>query len=239
MLISHRKKFIFTKTKKTAGTSVESVFEPFCMPEGTWAQMHYAPEQVSPDGVIGYRGPGGRSSEWWNHMSAELIRTKVGEAIWDDYFKFTVIRNPFDKLVSGFHMIEANRLEAGFGQGLKRSVKRLTGHALPIDLIVGETPVERFRSWILAGGMIEDRCNYMINDEVCVDYFIRFEALEDGLREVFMRIDEDPSFSSLPNFKSNFRKSKIPTSDYYDDETEAIVRQRFAWELDFFNYELS
>ena len=31
MLISHRKKFIFTKTKKTAGTSVESVFETYCI----------------------------------------------------------------------------------------------------------------------------------------------------------------------------------------------------------------
>jgi hypothetical protein len=31
MLVSHLKKFIFTKTKKTAGTSVESVFEPYCM----------------------------------------------------------------------------------------------------------------------------------------------------------------------------------------------------------------
>lgn len=34
MLISHRKRFIFTKTAKTAGTSVESYFEQYCMPEG-------------------------------------------------------------------------------------------------------------------------------------------------------------------------------------------------------------
>ncbi len=31
MLVSNRKKFIFTKTKKTAGTSVKSFFEPYSM----------------------------------------------------------------------------------------------------------------------------------------------------------------------------------------------------------------
>lgn len=33
MLVSHRKKFIFAKTKKTASTSVESVFETYCIHE--------------------------------------------------------------------------------------------------------------------------------------------------------------------------------------------------------------
>ena len=31
MLVTHRKKSIFTKTKKTAGTYVESVFEHYCV----------------------------------------------------------------------------------------------------------------------------------------------------------------------------------------------------------------
>ena len=104
MLVSHRKKFIFTKTKKTAGTSVESVFEPYCLPEGTWKQTHYTPERISADGIIGYRGNGGQKAIFWNHMPAELIRNRIGEDIWNEYFKFTVIRNPFDKLVSGFYM---------------------------------------------------------------------------------------------------------------------------------------
>ena len=40
MLISHRKQFIYTKTAKTAGTSVESYFEKYCMPEGKWQFSH-------------------------------------------------------------------------------------------------------------------------------------------------------------------------------------------------------
>ena len=41
MLVSHQKKFIFTKTKKTEGTSVESFFEPYCVLEVTWEQTLY------------------------------------------------------------------------------------------------------------------------------------------------------------------------------------------------------
>ena len=54
MLISHRKQFIFTKTVKTAGTSVESYFEQFCKPDGEWQESHAHEEYVSKSGIIGY-----------------------------------------------------------------------------------------------------------------------------------------------------------------------------------------
>ena len=102
MLISHRKRFIFIKTVKTAGTSVESYFEKYCMPEGEWQEAHTRDEYVSEEGIIGYRGPDASSSTWYNHMSAQKLLDLAGRDIWDSYFKFTVIRNPFDKLISAF-----------------------------------------------------------------------------------------------------------------------------------------
>ncbi len=56
MLVSYRKKFIYTKTAKPAGTSVESFFEQYCMPEGEWEFTHASEEYVSKEGIIGYRG---------------------------------------------------------------------------------------------------------------------------------------------------------------------------------------
>ena len=55
MLISHRKRFIYTKTVKTAGTSVESYFEPYCMREGEWSFSHSRAEYVSEAGIVGIR----------------------------------------------------------------------------------------------------------------------------------------------------------------------------------------
>src|SRR5689334_12041430 len=105
MLISHRKRFIYTKTVKTAGTSVESYFEPYCMREGEWTFSHAREESVSEAGIVGIRS--GEPLEiqgviWWNHMPAKTIRALIGDAVWNDYFKFCIVRNPFDAVVSAY-----------------------------------------------------------------------------------------------------------------------------------------
>jgi len=102
LLVSHRKRFIFTKTVKTAGTSIESYFERWCMPEGEWKPVHVRGEYVSDAGIIGERSGNPRGAKWYNHMSCKCIYDQVGCDIWNRYFKFTVVRNPFDKVISGF-----------------------------------------------------------------------------------------------------------------------------------------
>jgi len=53
MLVSHKEEIHYTKTLKTAGTSVEVYFEPYCMPEGEWSFGHARAEYVSQAGIIG------------------------------------------------------------------------------------------------------------------------------------------------------------------------------------------
>ena len=36
-------------------------------------------------------------------MSALEIKSNVSKEIWDNYFKFVVVRNPFDQIMSAFH----------------------------------------------------------------------------------------------------------------------------------------
>ena len=73
MLVSHRKKFIYTKTVKTAGTSVESYFEKYCMLEGAWEFAHGREEFVSAEGIIGYRGNNAREKKLYNHMPKQSV----------------------------------------------------------------------------------------------------------------------------------------------------------------------
>ena len=91
MLVSHRTNFIYTKTVKTAGTSVESYFEPYCMNEGEWEFMHLRDKYVSEAGIIGARGKNARDDIWWNHMPAVQIETLLGSETWEQYFKFCVV----------------------------------------------------------------------------------------------------------------------------------------------------
>lgn len=82
MLVSHKKGFIFLRTVKTAGTSVESYFEPYCMSEGEWQQLHYRDQYVSDAGVIGYRGAARKGQQFYNHISAAGLKALLPESVW-------------------------------------------------------------------------------------------------------------------------------------------------------------
>jgi len=212
MLVSHRKRFIYTKTAKTAGTSVESYFEVWCQAEGVWKFQRAREETVSPAGIIGYRGVDATGKTWFNHMPAKDIRRLVGEYTWDNYFKFTVIRNPFDKLLSGYF----------FSQ-------RPTG--TDAELIAG------FRNWVKSGGSIIDRSAYTIDGALCLDYFIRYESLEEGVAEVCRRLGLEIDLTRLPRLKSGFRPNQIPLKAYYDKEVSQLASELYAFELDAFGYQ--
>jgi hypothetical protein len=107
MLISHLYKFIYLKTVKTGGTSVEIYFEPYCVAPGTPAgDRHFREAESSQFGVIAPRGdPIPNDPILHPHMSASRIREITGEALWNEYYKFSVVRNPFDKVVSQFWIV--------------------------------------------------------------------------------------------------------------------------------------
>ena len=152
-----------------------------------------------------------------NHMPAADIRNKVGDDIWNEYFKFCVIRNPFDKLVSYFFFLEKQRSPAPEEVGKR---------------------IERFRKWIATGVSAIDRDKYLIDGEICVDYFIRFEDLGHGIKQVCDRVNVPFEPERLPKLKAGIRDSSIPLSAFYDEETTLLVAQAYQFELDSFGYPL-
>jgi hypothetical protein len=94
MIISHKYKFIFVKTFKTAGTSIEIFLSRHCGPLDIVTPILPAVESHVPRNHEGY----------YNHMEAYKIREKTGPEIWNSYFKFCVERNPWEKTLSWYHM---------------------------------------------------------------------------------------------------------------------------------------
>jgi hypothetical protein len=241
MLVSHRCRFIYTKTIKTAGTSVEGYFEPYCMAEGSWRASHMRPQHVSPEGIVGFRGhvpPWPFRPRWYNHMPARRIRALLGPRVWSDYFKFTVVRNPFDKLVSGYHFLSSAVGRPTWMARLRSRVGRGGVGVQPIPGYDDETTIANFRSWVQAGGSMLDRDKYMIGGVVCVDDFIRFESLADDIARVCYRLEVPFEPDRIPRYKMGIRHCHIPLREYYDESTLAIVRRLYAWEIDRFGYEL-
>ena len=247
MLVSHRHKFIYTKTAKTGGTSVEVYFEPHCLPEGTWSFAHARDEYVGKSGVIGVRGKG-KGDEWFSHMPADQIRQKVGHKIWNEYFKFCVIRDPYDKVVSAFHFFETRGKRDGQREGGRRDAGaaafreglHLAGSQRPVVPAVSHAErqaiVQRFRAWVREGNFVTDRDKYSIDGKVCIDYFIRYESLDAGVRHVCDVLGLPFESERIPHLKGGYRPGGMTLPDYYDAATIECVRNAYRFEVDHFGY---
>src|SRR4051812_46185541 len=107
MLCSHVKKFIYLKTIKTAGTSIEMFLERVCCPPELYVETQSRRELITDHGVIGSRGNKIPGSRFPSHLAAGKVRERLGEEVWNAYYKFCAIRNPYDKVVSRFwHWLE-------------------------------------------------------------------------------------------------------------------------------------
>lgn len=82
MIISHQHKFIFIKTKKTAGTSIEIALSKICGEQDIITPV--SPEDEKTRMALGYRGPqnyiinGARL--FYNHIPASDVRA-LGKSV--------------------------------------------------------------------------------------------------------------------------------------------------------------
>jgi hypothetical protein len=220
MLVSHRHRFIYTKTVKTAGTSVEIYFEDACLPpDSDIVRGHAIAETVTDAGIIGFRGVDPGESRYYNHMPASDLRALVGPEVWDSYFKFCVIRNPFDKLVSLWWVIV-------------RSDPRYPDIVDDVSAIRSE-----FSHWCTqSAARAVDRDKYLIGGHVAMDGFIRYESLVADLKHVCDRVGFPFRLDNLGQYKSGLRASLLPFAEYYEPAAARAVRDVFGWELDYFGY---
>jgi len=119
MIISHKHKFIFIKCRKTAGTSVEISLSKLCGLDDIITPIMEDDEKIRGDlgfpGAQNYHKPksewsygerwrhfktGEKPQRFYHHISAKEITKFVSKEVWNSYFKFTVERNPFDKVAS-------------------------------------------------------------------------------------------------------------------------------------------
>jgi hypothetical protein len=223
MLVSHRYKFIYTKTRKTAGSSVESYFEPFCMGEGEWTERHFREEYVSAAGIIGFRGKPANmgAARWWNHMPARLIRERLGEDTWRSYFKFCVIRNPFEKAISAFYHDKRNDRSGRPRQGVLWS---------------DEDP-QLFEEWLERRPPPIDRDTFCIQGRFALDDVIRYETLTPDIQRICQRLGLRWRPERLPAFKAGIRPPEATAQRLYTPRSRQMVREAHRFELRYFSYE--
>ena len=172
MLISHPYRFVFIKTVKTAGTSVEAFLEPFCCPPGHVVE-HWTPTLISDYGVVGQRWPQNDRDNlgYYNHMPAVEIRQRCPQ--FDDYTRLTVVRDPYDRAISYFHYSHPTFTPPG-GIPLDEAIALLRqGHRSALQ--------ERFVFFCVMAPMRRLLC---IEGKLAVHRWVRFEALHQDLERL-------------------------------------------------------
>ncbi|WP_422038873.1 hypothetical protein [Roseibium sp.] len=117
MIVSHRHKFIFVKTVKTAGTSIEVDLNKVLGADDIATPIVPAVAGHTPQNFA-YRKFGLFARTCSNHMSAREIRKIVGRRAFRKYFVFCVEREPVDKCMSHYSMLINSPLHNRGNQGL-------------------------------------------------------------------------------------------------------------------------
>lgn len=221
MIISHKHGFVFVKTTKTAGTSVEIALSKHCGPQDVITPI--APEDEAIRSQKGYPGPrndlvtlaDGTTLRLFNHAPARRARSVIGPEAWRAYFTFAFERNPFDRTVSAYHYMKKNRIAKGIWKD-----------SLTFDVFVRKPEALAAlhqRGWRL----------YTVNDKIVVDHIYRFEDLDGAMADIHSRLGID---ESEPLVQTKVAKREGSYRDYYDDASRAIVARAFEKEIETFGY---
>lgn len=211
-IISFEHGFIFIKTMKTAGTSLEINFAAHCGPSDIVTRILPANPNHSPRN---FEDEGGM--RYFNHMPASLIRTLQPTAF-ANFFKFCFERHPVDKCLSHFGMLKNSRYHHD-SRNPETWADYLDRREFPIDT----------DKYVDCSGGPE-------NGKLIVDKIYRYEDLDEALKDISRRIGIPPG-PLLIREKSGFREG-VPLFD----EVMARPRERdlileaFASSLEFTPY---
>jgi hypothetical protein len=231
MIVSHKYRFIFLKTSKTAGTSVEIALSRFCGPDDIatrvsdedevirseqhgWEAPLYPARfsQYSPVDWYRYAKDNKRKQYYYNHIPARKLKRRLSRQVWDSYFKFCIVRNPWDRVISQYHW---------------------RYRSIPEDQRPG---IEAFldsrhvRSLQRKGFQL-----YTIGGKPVVDTICRYESLAEDLEKVRMDLGL-PDPVDLPQAKAGHRKDKRHYREILSDSARDRIAEMFREEIELMGY---
>ncbi len=227
MIISHKYKFIFIKTRKTAGTSIEVFLSEHCDEKDILTPVRPVVESHKARNYMGIWNPARelrtrgvkeakltvhdllRRRKFYNHIPALIVRERISKKMWNSYFKFCVERNPWDKTLSHYSMMK--------------------------DRNGGDLNFEEY----LAKG---DFCiNYPLytdrKKKVIVDHIIKYEDLNQELSAIFGTLGIPFEGQLAVKAKSNHRSDKRPYRKVYTEAQRRIIEKAFQHEIKLLDYQ--
>jgi hypothetical protein len=226
VIISHRHKFIFIKTRKTAGTSIEVFLSEHCGPEDVLTPLRPPVASHVPRNYRSVFNPlpelldhrGARATRtvkdfltrkrFHAHMWGRDVRNRISRRVWDTYFKFCVERNPWEKAISQYHyLIGKGRQPASLDEYLR-----------------GDHSCINFPFYL-------DRDNQLI-----VDRILKYEHLDAELADVFARLGIPFNGSLGVRAKGQYRVDRRPYWEVLTGTQIDAISERYRREIDLLGY---
>ena len=234
MIISHTHKFIFIKSEKTAGTSIEAALSGYCSGNDVVTPINDYRHNRDENGKFIHKSMNAEEFIQLNlpnlqHVDALTIKSRVPAEVWDSYFKFSIARNPWDKVISDFYW--KKRLDPTI------KPRKHFYHYLGVPFNELDQLKKAFSEFLQSDDWSNNDRYYTIDDQLCVDRVIRYE----NLLEDFSEVCETAGLESctLPHLKSGLRKQRYHYSEYFDEESKAIVAKAHENDICLLGYEFN
>ena len=216
--IHHEKKAIFIHINKTGGSYIAGTLEKyygfqtyylkrpdhdeFCFVQKKNPKQKYYENRVH--GVLNYY----RSSPHLNRMM------NMTPEKWDSYFKFCFVRNPYDRIISGWNHL---------------------GKRIPFKQYVH---LKNFVNDMEYIHVFMPQYRHIINfkNEIDVNFVGRFDNLENDFLYVLFHLGYDLPIHD-PVVRVNVKKHKKYT-EYYDQKTLDKVNEIMQQDFEYFNFPL-
>lgn len=225
MILSHTHKFIFICNGKTGTSSVESAL---------------AVHQEGKEFEVGVPGLYHKK-----HVPPLVLRGMLGERVWENYFTFCFVRNPWDWFVSQYFWNWAPdpiSKKAALHSPIQtyrryRERQRRQRYLRELDQFstqeIRQTyeRLKRYRGVYQAESLFQYHYAYAPSGEKLVDFVGRFEQIEADFARAMEQIGLDVR---LPHRNSTDHKSY---QAYYTAETAALIRDLYEIDVRTFNYE--
>ncbi len=235
MIVSFKYKFIFIKTYKTAGSSIENYLYSFLNNKDILAptQEHIGIncwgdfDKREVEGYIPKRDIekyhkfkinfNAHMPIWLVKKRLEPISKKLNYDIFENFYKFGVIRNPFDTIVSHYYWLN--------------SKNNINYKPTTFNEILEELENNDYLNYGLLNlnKLMEKNFEKIICNKV-----LKYENLNSDLCFVFNKLGipfdgELKIFKKKTNIKKNYR-------DFFDSKSKKLVMELFSKDIELFDY---
>ena len=212
-MISHRYRCIFVEVPKTGSSSIREIIGYPPKPHLNISQIQYNLHQSWPR----HGGPLNKIMSAAYQFWPKRWRERHGQRIFESYFKFGFVRNPWDRAVSLY--LRKEGLELRDKMTFEEFVAWMKYSS---STCIHPVPHVNQLDWLVDP-----------HGDLLVDFIGRFESLQKDWATIAEKIGAP---RELPHTRKNPGRDK-PYTEYFTEETKRIIADRFRVDIEYFGYE--